>query len=110
GTAPRKSVEASRFPAWNGSRFPADPDVSYRRAMNCRLRLVAALFLLLSAWAQAEHMIVSGGPSLRRWENLRVSEDQHDRWWGNFIAPASYRMDEIRTAYGPGAKVVWIVH
>ncbi len=78
--------------------------------MNGRLRIVAALFLLLAAWAQAEHIIVSGGPSLRRWEDLRVPDDQHDRWWGNFIAPASYRMDEIRTAYGPGAKVVWIVH
>ncbi len=78
--------------------------------MTGRFRLIPLLFFLLAAAVHAEHVIVSGGPSLRRWENLRVEQDQHDRWWGNFIAPASYRMDEIRKAYGSGAKVVWIVH
>jgi len=73
-------------------------------------RLLALLFLILANPLFAEHVIVSGGPTLRKWENLRVPEDQHDRFWGNFIAAASFRMDEIRTAYGSDAKLVWIVY
>jgi hypothetical protein len=69
----------------------------------------AALFLLLSV-AEADHLIIAGGPALRRWENLRLPEDQHDRWWANFIRASTLRMDELRKAYGPGARIVWIVH
>jgi len=71
---------------------------------------VFLLSTLLLATAHAEHVIVSGGPSLRKWENLRISEDQHDRWWANFIRAGTLRMAEVRKAYGPDAKLVWLVH
>ena len=35
--------------------------------------------------ASQRHVILCGGPALRLWEDLRVEQDQHDRWWGNFI-------------------------
>ncbi|MGJ8634182.1 MAG: hypothetical protein ACSHX7_09710 [Luteolibacter sp.] len=67
------------------------------------------LFLLTQA-AQADHVIVSGGPALRKWENYRVSDDQHDRWWANFIRAATLRMAEVRIAYGKQAPLVWLVY
>jgi len=74
-------------------------------------RAMIAMFLVFSALATAaEHVIVAGGPSLRRWEDLRVAEDQHDRWWANFIRASTLRMVEIRRAYGSDAKIVWFVH
>jgi hypothetical protein len=75
-----------------------------------RNRLIALLLFLLAAVSHAEHVILAGGPSLRRWENLRVPDDQHDRWWANFIRASTLRMVEIRKAYGSDAKLVWIVH
>lgn len=74
-----------------------------------RARAIAVLFLLLSVWSHADHVIVAGGPALRRWENLRVPEDQHDRWWANFIRASTLRMAEIRQAYGKEAPIVWLV-
>ena len=77
------------------------------------LRVFAALLFLIlcsfSATAQ-EHVVVAGGPTLRKWENLRVKDDQHDQFWGNFVAASSIRMDELRTVYGKDAKLVWIVY
>jgi hypothetical protein len=67
-------------------------------------------FLLMPHLGWAEHVVVSGGPALIRWENYRVSEDQHDRWWANFIRGATLRMDEVRQAYGPQAALVWMVY
>ena len=32
------------------------------------------------ASAQTEYIILSGGPALRQWENLRKPGEQHDRW------------------------------
>lgn len=55
-------------------------------------------------------MLVTGGPALRKWENLRVKQDQHDRWWANFVRASTLRMDEIRKAYGPDAPLVWMVY
>jgi hypothetical protein len=75
-----------------------------------RRLLPLLLGLLLTALLQAEHVVISGGPSLRRWEDLRVQKDQHDRWWANFIRGGTLRIDEIRRAYGPDTKVVWLVH
>jgi hypothetical protein len=71
--------------------------------------LIFILFLLAQA-AQAEHVIVAGGPALRKWEDLRVPDDRHDRWWANFIRASTLRMAEIRVAYGSDAKLVWLVH
>lgn len=74
------------------------------------LRLLALLWFLFANLGQAEHVVVTGGPALRRWENLRVKEDQHDRWWANFVRASTLRMEEIRQAYGPNAPIVWIVY
>ena len=73
-------------------------------------RSTVLAFLLFTSWAHAEHVIVTGGPTLRKWENLRMPEDQHDRWWANFVRASTVRMDEVRKAYGPGSSVVWMVH
>ncbi len=74
-------------------------------------RLLALVFtFLLTAGAQADHVIVTGGPTLRKWENLRVPDDQHDRWWANFIRASTLRMAEIRKAYGSDAPITWMVY
>lgn len=73
-------------------------------------RILAVLGIVLSGLASAEHVIVTGGPALRRWENYRVTEDQHDRWWANFVRASTLRMAEVRTAYGKDAPLVWIVY
>jgi hypothetical protein len=57
----------------------------------------------------ADHVIVTGGPALRKWEDLRVVEDRHDRWWANFVRAATLRMAEIRTLQGKSAPLVWFV-
>ena len=60
--------------------------------------------------ASQRHIILCGGPALRKWEDLRVEEDQHDRWWANFIRASTIRIDEIKRAYGDDAMVTWIVY
>lgn len=72
-------------------------------------RLALLFCILLTICARAEHVIVAGGPALREWENLRVKQDQHDRWWANFIRASTLRMDELRRVYGPDTKLVWLV-
>lgn len=74
------------------------------------LRLLLVLACLAPAILKAEHVIVAGGPALRKWENLRVPEDRHDRWWANFIRASTLRMVEVRKAYGSNASIVWMVH
>ncbi|MEP4076411.1 hypothetical protein [Haloferula sp.] len=73
-------------------------------------RLLLIVFLALTTLSQAEHVILTGGPALRKWENLRVERDRHDRWWANFIRASTLRMVELRKAYGANARIVWIVH
>ncbi len=55
-----------------------------------------------------EFVIISGGPSLARWEGLRP--DPHDRYWGNFVRAARIRMDSIRRAHGDAAQITWLVY
>jgi hypothetical protein len=74
------------------------------------MRLVLLAFIALVSFASAEHVILTGGPALRKWEDLRVARDQHDRWWANFIRASTLRMVEIRQAYGTDAPIVWIVY
>lgn len=71
--------------------------------------VLVSLFLLTQA-SVAEHVIVCGGPALRKWENYRTAEDQHDRWWANFVRASTLRMAEIRLAYGKDASLVWLVY
>lgn len=84
--------------------------------MNASLRLPRWLLVLLAAFvvqaahAQSfEYIIVSGGPALRKWENLRRNGEQHDRFWGNFIATATSRIKEIQKTQ-PGMPVTWLVY
>jgi hypothetical protein len=73
------------------------------------LRRLIFVLLLSANLSQAEHVIVTGGPALRRWENLRTKVDQHDRFWGNFVRASTIRMAEIKQAYGTAEPIVWIV-
>ncbi|MFT5470993.1 MAG: hypothetical protein ACI8UO_006126 [Verrucomicrobiales bacterium] len=76
----------------------------------------ALLFWILVAPAQAifdkdgEHIIVSGGPALREWENFRVEAQRHDFWWGNFARAARVKMQELRAENGPKARITWLVY
>ena len=75
--------------------------------------LILLLLLACGPLAPAqtpEHVILCGGPALQRWEKLRIKPDRHDRWWANFIRASTLRMEELRKAYGPKAKLVWIVY
>jgi hypothetical protein len=60
-------------------------------------------------YGRSEFVIVSGGPALRRWEDLRRPHEQHDRWWGNFIRSARIRIQQIRRAHGDAARITWLV-
>ncbi len=73
------------------------------------------LFRLLFAWwllascATADHVVVSGGPALRKWEDYRTQKDRHDRWWANFIRAATVRIDQIRSGPEADDGVIWLV-
>jgi hypothetical protein len=72
--------------------------------------LMWMLGLVLGAQAQTgEYVILSGGPALRKWEDLRRAGEQHDRWWGNFIATAATRVKELRAAQ-PQLPITWMVY
>lgn len=68
-----------------------------------------ALSIAPQAASASEHVILTGSPALRKWEDLRVEKDRHDRWWANFVRASTMRMDEIRAAYGPSSKLIWLV-
>ncbi|MEI6607589.1 MAG: hypothetical protein WCP35_19955 [Verrucomicrobiota bacterium] len=74
------------------------------------LRFFFVSTLLLAASSRAEHVIVTGGPALRQWENYRVAEDRHDHWWANFIRASTLRIEELHSAYGADARIVWLVY
>ncbi len=90
-------------------------------------RICCFLWLLLGGWwltglaspsvaapandySRSEFIIVSGGPALRKWEDLRRSNEQHDRWWGNFVRSARIRVQQIRRAHGDAAPITWLVY
>lgn len=74
--------------------------------------------LLVSPVAQAlnlfggdgEHIVVSGGPALREWENFREPSQRHDFWWGNFARAARVQMQILRAEHGPNAQITWLVY
>jgi hypothetical protein len=73
-------------------------------------RLALAVIISWGSARAGDHVIVTGGPSLHRWEGLRVPQDRHDRWWANFVRASTLRMVELRRAYGSGARIVWMVY
>ena len=60
--------------------------------------------------AKGEFIIVSGGPALRKWEDLREETEQHDRWWGNFIRAARARIQQLQKQHGPDYPITWLVY
>lgn len=78
--------------------------------------LISLLTLCLAGVASGaraettEYIICSGGPALRKWEDLRVSNMQHDRWWGNFVRTARVRMQELQKTQPPGTVITWLVY
>jgi hypothetical protein len=77
-----------------------------------RLRLLLALLAvsITSAFADTEYIVVSGGPAVRTFEDLRKPQEQHDRWWGNFIRTARVRMQEIHKTAPAGTHITWLVY
>ncbi len=79
--------------------------------MNRAVFLALLLFVSicgLRAETDREYVIVSGGPSLMEWEKFKA--EPHDRWWGNFIRSARFRIQEIRKELGPGKRITWLVY
>lgn len=80
----------------------------HRSAPRLALLLLLLATPLLRAATDREFIILSGGPSLHEWEKYKSAP--HDRWWGNFIRTARYRMEEIRKQHGPSARITWLVY
>lgn len=76
-----------------------------RSAMLCLLALGLGRDVL-----HADHVIVTGGPALRKWENLRVPKDRHDRWWANFVRASTIRMDMLLKDFNHNDRIVWMVY
>lgn len=75
------------------------------------LKFVLLFLLAFTALAPAqEYIIVSGGPSLRKWEDYRVPEEQHDRYAGNFIKAAHHRMTKLRQANPAIGQFTWLIY
>lgn len=80
------------------------------------MRFITVILLLITCssftdtvHAGGSHVILSGGPALRKWEDLRIKRDQHDRWWANFIRAATIHMDKVRST-NEDSKIVWMVY
>ncbi len=77
--------------------------------------LFSTIFLLTcglatQATADTEYLVVSGGPAVRQFEDLRRPGEQHDRWWGNFVRTARVRMQEIQATAPAGTHITWLVY
>lgn len=76
--------------------------------------LLALVFVLAAApavRAQAdagEYILLTGGPSLIEWEKYKAAP--HDRFWGNFVRAARYRIEQLRRDYGPNVRITWLVY
>lgn len=79
------------------------------------MRLAALCLLLFAtegvAFSQTgEYIVLSGGPALRRWENMRRAGEQHDRWWGNFVRPARVTIESLKKRLPPTTAITWMVY
>jgi hypothetical protein len=57
-----------------------------------------------------EYIIVSGGPALQYWEGYRREAHRHDKWWGNFIRTARFRIEDLKKASNNQVKITWLVY
>lgn len=71
--------------------------------------LIFTLIFTTSSFAY-EHVILTGGPALRKWENYRVESDRHDKWWANFVRASTMHMDTIRSQEGNNESITWYVY
>lgn len=82
--------------------------------MNAAVKILSqvcmALVLMIgvSDLSHAEHVILCGGPALKKWEGLRVPAERHDNWWANFVRASTIRVSHIQQK-DPKAKITWIV-
>ena len=63
-----------------------------------------------NSYDRQEFVILVGGPALRLWEKYRRPQDQHDRYWGNFMSSARIRSEQLRRAHGDKARITWLVY
>lgn len=75
----------------------------------CLLTLTGSVFAQHN-YAAEEFIVVSGGPALRKWEDYRVAEEQHDRYGGNFAKAAHIRLEQLRKLHGPAAQLTWLIY
>ncbi|MBP7948749.1 MAG: hypothetical protein KA004_03770 [Verrucomicrobiales bacterium] len=85
-------------------------------------RVHFAILLLLACFAaqpataqqpdyrRTEYVVCSGGPALRKFEEYRVKDDRHDRYWGNFITAARIRMQQLRGIHGDQLNLTWLIY
>ncbi len=84
-------------------------------------RILVALLFLAAPWPvearkeklpdpRDEYIIVAGGPTLDRWEDYRVKEQRHDKWWGNFIRASRIRIDQLQRYYKEPVNITWMVY
>lgn len=68
------------------------------------------LFLaLISSCFANQHVILAGGPALRKWEDYRTPANRHDKWWANFIRASTLHMDILRQQGDPSESITWYV-
>lgn len=70
---------------------------------------IAIALLAFSCVSHASHVVLTGGPALKRWEQLRIKPDRHDNWWANFVRASTIRIAQIQQK-NPKAKITWIVY
>lgn len=73
-------------------------------------RIILILLALITTGSAYEHVILTGGPALRQWENYRVPSDRHDRWWANFVRASTMQMDMLRAEFGAKESITWFVY
>ncbi len=85
--------------------------------MCSRFSLLSLLLVVLGTFAtssasaqQSEYIILSGGPALRKFEDLRRPGEQHDRWWGNFVRTARTRVEDLLKTQPAGTQFTWLVY
>lgn len=83
--------------------------------------ILIALVVLVAPWSlearkdklpdpQDEYIIVAGGPTLERWEQYRIKDQRHDKWWGNFIRASRIRIDQLQRYYKGPVNITWMVY
>jgi len=88
--------------------------MSFRLFLLTLIFLVTTLAVPKSAAAALnpndEYIIISGGPALQYWEGYRREAHRHDRWWGNFVRTARFRIEQLKKASNNAVKITWLVY